>query len=464
MSTDQRPHVTIVVSTVDRVDSLRQTLDGLDRLSGVAFEIVVVVGPDSGATVEYLMGRSDLAAIVSNPTRNLSRSRNLGIDVARGEFVAFIDDDAYPSERWLADLLAEFHDDEVGAVGGEVFDYSGYSHQAIYSRSTRAGDASVVLRSPIRGLTETPAAGSFDYPMGTNLIARRSALLEIGGFDEQYDYFLDETDLVRRLLDAGWIVRVVRGGHVFHKFLPSTIRGEERIALDRRSILVNRAYFAARHQAPSESTIAVRSDFEHFIARSRAEIADALEAGIATEDDVSNHELAITEAELRLSGWLREPPRPTRHVANRDLVLRTREVTIEHQDGDHPHLAVVVSSPDQRAALERRSRELAQGAGVVRVITIEGPFSRVDLEGGIWRHRLAPSLKALPSDVPPSLDDPNGCATLAEEVDRISREFWPIDLVITAPDAEVAMVLAGRGFVIDGMEDATNEPLEAADG
>ena len=464
MSATPDPRVTIVVSTIDRIDSLRQTLDGLDRLSGVPFEIVVVVGPDAGETVEYLTGRSDLAAIISNPTRNLSRSRNLGIDVARGEFVAFIDDDAYPSERWLSDLLGEFDNLEVAAVGGEVFDYSGFSHQAVYSRATRAGDASIALRSPIRGLTETPAASSFDYPMGTNLIARRTALLDVGGFDEQYDYFLDETDLVRRLLDSGWIVRVVRGGHVFHKFLPSNIRGEERIALDRRSILVNRAYFAARHQAPFESTIRVRADFERFIERSRDEIASALEAGIATDQDVDNHELAITEAELRLSGWLRERPRATRHVPNPELVIRSREVTIEHPDGDRPHLAVIVSSPPEQAALERRSREIAQGAGVVRVIELEGPFSRVDLEGGVWRHRLAPSLKSLPEDVSPALDDPVGCATLAEEVDRISREFWPIDLVIVEPDSDVAAVLAGRGYRIDGATEPEDEPMTPDDG
>lgn len=455
------PLVSIVVATVDRIDSLRRCLDGLDRLADVPFEIIVVVGPGDGSTEDYLAGRSDVATIVTNDTRNLSRSRNLGIDNARGDLIAFIDDDAYPTERWLADLVPEFDDPEVGAVGGEVFDYTGFSHQARYSRATRAGDSTVVLCHPIRGLTETPAARTFDYPMGTNLLVRRAALDAVGGFDEQYDYYLDETDLVRRLLDAGWIVRVVDKGQVFHKFLPSAIRGEQRVALDRRSILVNRAYFAARHQAPYESHIAVRSDFDAFVTASRLEIARALEAGIADDAVVHAHELAITEAELRLTGWLKDRPAPSRHRPDPDGVVRRRELVIDHPKGEHPHIVVVVSPASDAATLERRARAIAQSSGVIRVLTIEGPFSTVDLEGGVWRHRLALSLAAIPDDMPASATDPTTTATLAAEVDRINDQFWAIDVLVVEEESDEAVLLASRSYAIDGRTDeemATSEP------
>jgi GT2 family glycosyltransferase len=40
--------------------------------------------------------------------------------------------------------------------------------------------------------------------MGTNCSFRRGALLEVGGFDEEYEYYLEETDLCCRLVDRGW--------------------------------------------------------------------------------------------------------------------------------------------------------------------------------------------------------------------------------------------------------------------
>ena len=463
MSGSLQPVVSIVVATVDRIDSLKRCLDGLDRLAGVPFEIIVVVGPGDGSTEEYLSGRSDVASILTNTTRNLSRSRNLGVAAASGALLAFIDDDAYPSERWLADLVPEFDDPEVGAVGGEVFDYTGYSHQARYSRSTRAGDAMVVLGRPLRGLTETPAAGTFDYPMGTNLLVRRAALEAIGGFDEQYDYFLDETDLVRRLLDAGWIVRVVDKGQVFHKFLPSAIRGEQRVALERRSILVNRAYFAARHQAPYESLIAVRADFDAFVAASRDEIAQAHDAGIADDEVVRNHELAITEAELRLTGWLKERPVPSRHAPDPTSVVRRRDVVIEHPTGDHPNIVVIAAPTADSATLERRAREISQTTGVIRVLTVEGPYSTVDLEGGVWRHRLALRLGRLPDDLSPSATDPTTSATLAAEVDRINDELWSIDVLVVEHGSDEEALMIARGFAVDGFPDEESEEIEESE-
>ena len=54
------------------------------------------------------------------PEVNISKSRNMGIALAAGEIIAFIDDDAVPEPDWLDDLAAEYDDSIVGAVGGKV--------------------------------------------------------------------------------------------------------------------------------------------------------------------------------------------------------------------------------------------------------------------------------------------------------------------------------------------------------
>ena len=47
-----------------------------------------------------------------------AEKRDLALKHAKGEFLAFLDDDAFPSKEWLSSALPLFNDPQVGAVGG----------------------------------------------------------------------------------------------------------------------------------------------------------------------------------------------------------------------------------------------------------------------------------------------------------------------------------------------------------
>ena len=116
--------VSVVICTYNRLGSLRQTLNALGRQTFRDFEVIVVNGPSTDGTGDFLATRPDLR-VIDNPQRHLSRSRNLGAAAAAGEVLAYIDDDAVPEARWLEELVAPFADAEVGATGGLVLDNSG---------------------------------------------------------------------------------------------------------------------------------------------------------------------------------------------------------------------------------------------------------------------------------------------------------------------------------------------------
>ncbi|HLC16471.1 MAG TPA: hypothetical protein VJL89_09630 [Thermodesulfovibrionia bacterium] len=87
------------------------------------------------------------------------------------------------------------------------------------------------------------------YPSlyGSNHGFRKDVLIEIGGFDEEFDYFLDETDVCLRIIDKGYIIRQLDFGFMHHKYAPSHIRNVEKILTNRYSVIKNKIYFSVKN-------------------------------------------------------------------------------------------------------------------------------------------------------------------------------------------------------------------------
>src|SRR5688500_11135729 len=137
--------VSVVINTYNRAQSLAVTLASFSQLEYPGFEVIVVNGPSDDGTDALLEQYSGQIKVGSCTHANLSESRNIGLALAAGDIVAFIDDDAYPDPAWLDRLVEGYDSDEVAAVGGPVWDHTGAALQARYTFGTRLGDARVGL-------------------------------------------------------------------------------------------------------------------------------------------------------------------------------------------------------------------------------------------------------------------------------------------------------------------------------
>ncbi|MGD8792861.1 MAG: glycosyltransferase family A protein, partial [Anaerolineae bacterium] len=102
------PTFSLVINTIDRVESLHTLLRTLEHQSYPHFEVIVVVGPTRDDTLDMLAEYEGRVRVLRCPTANLGRSRNVGLLAAGGDIVAFIDDDAVPCQRWLEQLARLF--------------------------------------------------------------------------------------------------------------------------------------------------------------------------------------------------------------------------------------------------------------------------------------------------------------------------------------------------------------------
>jgi glycosyltransferase involved in cell wall biosynthesis len=184
------PLISVIVCTYNGSRTLRDCLGGLERLNYPAFEVIVV---DDGS-------KDDTAAIAAEyPVRliriangGLSNARNVGWQAAKGEIVAFLDDDAAPDPDWLFYLAGTFLATNCAGVGGPnlAWPNDGFVAQCV---DHSPGNPTHVL------LTDCEA----EHLPGCNMAFRKSCLAEVGGFDAQFRIAGDDVDLCWRLQQRG---------------------------------------------------------------------------------------------------------------------------------------------------------------------------------------------------------------------------------------------------------------------
>src|SRR5438552_3238632 len=239
----RHPAFSIVINTDNRACSLAKTLESMRHLDYPDFEVCVVCGPTPDPTSEVLEPWRGKIKLAQCSVRNLAVSRNIGIAISAGEIVAFIDDDAVPEPEWLGDLAAAYRAPDVDAAGGFVHDHSGVSLQWRYGTSNRLGESKLDWD---RAAPELNAPGTHSFPtlLGTNCSFRRQTLLELGGFDEEYEYYLEETDLCCRLVDRGGKIAQVAGAYVHHQLRPGGERTQRRSLRHWYPTIKNKLYFS----------------------------------------------------------------------------------------------------------------------------------------------------------------------------------------------------------------------------
>jgi glycosyltransferase involved in cell wall biosynthesis/GT2 family glycosyltransferase len=428
-----RFRVSVIVNTLDRPEGLRRTLRALFALAYPDLEVLVVIGPSSEPTVTVVDEFADAIKVVHCPVANLSVSRNLGIQHASGELVAFIDDDAVPDPWWLDDLVPAFEDSEVAAAGGPIYDYDGRVFST-YALCDSHGDASIENEGTIVStLFAAPRTDVFVTTIGTNSLFRRTALTEVGGFDEEFDRYMDETDVCRRLVDRGWIVEARATGFVEHMRDPSAVRGADRVLRDLYPLLKSRMYFALRHARPRAGLLEVTRRYEQAVERFRHERRTWFNHGALTLDDVERFEddavraaedafeSAVGGSKVRPASWFATTTSPF--------------LTLPRSFPDpRLHIAIVSHEylPKQLNGIGRLSHELALGLAerghVVRVITEGSTHDSVNLEEGVWVHRVLPQ----PPTALDSVELPawvwNFSTQVLRELHRVNNSR-PIDIV-----------------------------------
>jgi hypothetical protein len=197
--------VSVVIPNYNGSAFLETCLKALERQTYRGFEVLFVDNASQDDSLEIVRRLAPWVVILEQ-SKNLGFSGgvNAGVRVARGEWIAVLNNDTEASEDWLEECLAalERHP-EVSFLACRILDFR--DRRLLYS----AGDC--FLRTGVgyrRGhdQIDSPAyqrEAEIFSACGCAALYRKSALEEAGGFDEKFFVYMEDVDLGLRIQAAG---------------------------------------------------------------------------------------------------------------------------------------------------------------------------------------------------------------------------------------------------------------------
>lgn len=205
------PFFSIIVPTYNRPQQLRRCLESLARLDYPRHRYEVILVDDGSSTplasiIEPFQQSIDIQYIRKQNSGPAS-ARNAGAAVARGRYLAFLDDDCQPTEEWLRVLENHFDRYPDRLLGGITL-------------NTIPDDLFAVTSHAIMEMVYSffnPDGGEARFFASNNMALSTDLFRDLSGFDEQFRYpGAEDRDLCDRMRHQGGKLLLIPGARMLH--------------------------------------------------------------------------------------------------------------------------------------------------------------------------------------------------------------------------------------------------------
>jgi GT2 family glycosyltransferase len=201
------PRISVAICAHNSAASLDECLRHTCALDYPGLEIMVVDDGSTDATAEIALRYP--VRLLRIEHSGLATARNEAFRAAKGDLVAYLDSDAYPTPEWPYYLALGLDGPDVGGVGGPNL-----------PPTDDPRGAHVVARSPGGPVHVLISDDRAEHIPGCNMAFWKLVLSEVGGFDPTYTAAGDDVDLCWKVLNRGWKIGFHPGATVWHHRRP----------------------------------------------------------------------------------------------------------------------------------------------------------------------------------------------------------------------------------------------------
>lgn len=251
--------VAVIVVNWNTRELLAQCLESIRETSGdVDVETVVVDNASSDGSAEMVGSRFPAVRVIKNPDNlGFARGNNQAIAATTAPYVLMLNSDARLTPGALQCLLERATSTpRAGLVGARIDNPDG-SFQVSHMRFPNLAREALIVSGLGRLLygasypsfppQPNGSARVVEWVSGACMLARRSALAQVGGFDEGYFLYGEEMDLCYALRAAGWQVWFEPGARITHRASASSAHQRE---LFEARLYRGRMRFFRKHRGP----------------------------------------------------------------------------------------------------------------------------------------------------------------------------------------------------------------------
>jgi len=217
--------ISVILCTYNRADRLAKALESIAASEfphAIAWEIVVVDNNSPDHTRQIVgdfrtrFGDQRIRYLFE-PKQGKSHALNAGIREAKGDILAFVDDDVTVERAWLANLTFVLHDPDLAGAGGRILPEPGFSAPSWLSEAGRYALAPFAFFEPRVG-----AGPLLEAPFGTNMAFRKDVFGKHGEFRTDLgprpgtEIRNEDTEFGQRVLDGGDRLAYVPEAIVYH--------------------------------------------------------------------------------------------------------------------------------------------------------------------------------------------------------------------------------------------------------
>ncbi len=208
--------VSVVIPTLAADARLRDCLESLGRQTRGDFEVIVVDNSGRGAVRRN--GVTPGARVIESPRNaGFGAAINQGYRESTARYVATLNDDAVAHPRWLESMVDAIENrPEAGMCASQVRLFG--EDRLDSAGMLVARDGSSKQRGHGRAPGDFPVTEETLFPSGSAALYRRAMLDDIGGFDDRFFLYCEDTDLGLRARWAGWKCLYVPDAVVEHHY------------------------------------------------------------------------------------------------------------------------------------------------------------------------------------------------------------------------------------------------------